>query len=287
MGGRSSIVTGDVYHCRMTPRRHEFSYPIFTMQLDLDQLESRTDNSLLFGYEKWRLLSIWRGDYLRDPAIAKEPCVPGRSYSLREKVEGELARQGGDQIPTRITLVTMPRIGGYVFNPVSFFLCFNHQDQLIACITEVHNTFGEAHIYPLVCEPNDLPVEWRFPKGFFVSPFFDVEGEYRVAVEQEGKELRVAVDLYKSGSLVFASSLSGSAKGLSTANILRTLISFPLALLLTMPRIHFQALLLFFKERITPYTKPAPISSYTIYSQQNIIHRARLWLLSVLQRARF
>jgi DUF1365 family protein len=286
MRGRSSIVTGKVYHSRMLPRRHEFSYPMVVMQLDIDQLEAGDDNSLIFGYKKWRLLSIWTADYLRDLSFGAASGSLNTKSSLRERVEAEISRQGVARMPERITLVTMPRICGYVFNPVSFFLCFNQHEQLIACVTEVHNTFGEAHIYPLVCEPQELPVEWRFPKDFFVSPFFDRHGEYRVVVENEGQKLKVEVDLFKSGIQVFASSLTGAARVLSVANILKTLISFPLALLLTMPRIHFQALILFFRERITPYTKPVPTSDYTIYSQQNIIHRARLRLLSML-RARF
>ena len=44
-----------------------------------------------------------------------------------------------------ITLVWMPRIFGYGFNPVSFWLCRDSQDQLRAVISEVNNTFCETH----------------------------------------------------------------------------------------------------------------------------------------------
>jgi DUF1365 family protein len=245
-----------------------------TLQLDVDELESGHHTSFLFGYDSKRFLSVRGTDYLRGDG------------SLRRKVERELTQQGVDESPHRITLVTMPRLCGYIFNPVSFFICFNSEGALVGCVTQVHNTFGEAHIYPLVCAPKQLPVEWRFSKSFFVSPFFDAKGDYRVAVVNEGKRLHVEVDLFKCGRQVFASSLQGASSALTSANLLKTLIRFPFALLLTMPRIHLQALVLFLRVRVTPVVKPAPLSPYTIRSQQNSIHKARLWLLSQMRRIR-
>jgi len=271
---RSAVVWGSVSHCRMAPKRHAFSYPMMTLELDVDELETGTINSLLFGYGRVRFLSIRNDDYLRGVG------------SLRHKVEELVRGQGVQEQLARITLVTMPRVFGYIFNPVSFFICFNQQDKLIACITQVHNTFGDAHVYPLVCQPSALPVEWRFSKAFFVSPFFDLEGEYRVLVEEEGKNLAVVVDLFKSGQQVFGSKLSGTAIPLTTANMAKTLLRFPLTCILTMPRIHIQAIILMVWTRLVPFVRPSPTSTYTIRSQQNRIHRARLWLLSTVRAIR-
>ena len=267
----SSVVWGTVSHCRMTPRRHEFAYPLVTLQLDVDQLEAGTLNSGLFGYNKTRFLAVRNADYLRGDG------------SLREKVQVAVREQGIQAPLHRITLVTMPRVLGYIFNPVSFFICFQTDDKVIACVTQVHNTFGEAHVYPLVCEPQAMPVEWRFAKSFFVSPFFDTEGEYRVVVEREGAVLGVEVDLFKSVQQVFASALRGQARVFSVANLLKTFMRFPLTLVLTMPRIHIQALFLFLWAKVTPFVKPPPASPYTIRSRQNRIHKARLWLLSKMR----
>ena len=43
--------------------------------------------------------------------------------------------------------MTLPRVLGFVFNPVSFWLCYNNEQKLIAVINEVNNTFGETHTY--------------------------------------------------------------------------------------------------------------------------------------------
>jgi cyclopropane-fatty-acyl-phospholipid synthase len=271
---RSSIIWGVVRHWRAEPKRHAFSYPMITLQLDVDTFESTSISPLMFGVDRRAVCSIHTGDYLEGGG------------SLRERVEAVMHGVGAEVSPARITLVTMPRLLGYVFNPVSFFIAFDAQDRVLGCVTQVNNTFGEAHIYPLVCVPSVMPVFWRFPKKFFVSPFFDTQGEYEVTVKSEGQILSIQVDLYREESLVFSASLEGMARNLSRRNLVNTLLRYPLSLLLTMPRIHVQALILFFKAKATPFDKPPPSDPYTIRSQQNRIHRMRLWLLAVLKSSR-
>jgi DUF1365 family protein len=206
--------------------------------------------------------------------------------TLREKVEAVLRSQGISTVPARITLMTMPRFCGYIFNPVSFFACFDAQERVIGFVTQVSNTFGETHVYPLVCEPQLMPVTWRFSKEFFVSPFFNRDGTYRVVLEAEGERLSVVVDLEKDGDTVFFSYVRGDAKMLTTARVVGTLLRFPFTSLLTMARIHFQALILYCKARLTPVVRPEPNSPNTIRSRQNSIHKIRLWLLAILRAAR-
>jgi cyclopropane-fatty-acyl-phospholipid synthase len=271
---RSSIVCGVVSHWRASPRQHSFTYPMVTFQLDLDELGSVGIAPRLFAFERKALCSVWRSDYLRGEG------------SLRARVEEELRRQGITQKPARITLITMPRLCGYVFNPVSFMVCFDECERVIGCVTQVNNTFGETHVYPLVCKPSEMPVVWTFPKKFFVSPFFDTEGEYTVSLESEGKRVAVQVDLSKQGGRVFSARLEGPSKSLTRFNLVRTLVMFPLTQLLTMPRIHLQALYLYFRVKATPFSKPAPSDPYTIRSQPNTIHIIRLRFLSLLRLRR-
>jgi cyclopropane-fatty-acyl-phospholipid synthase len=265
---RSKIAWGEVGHFRATPKQYGFSYPLFTFELDLDELESSSFWPLFFSYNRRALLSVRSSDYL------------GGDGSLREKVERLLSVHGVSERPYRITLMTMPRFCGYIFNPVSFFACFDRDGRVLGLITQVNNTFGESHVYPLVCQPSEIPVTWRFTKEFFVSPFFDREGEYTVVLEAEGEKLGVLVELEREGVKAFSAYLRGAAQELTPGCIVRTLVRFPLASLLTMTRIHLHALVLHFKVGLTPYLKPAPRSSYTFHSKQNLIHRARLWLLA-------
>lgn len=271
---RSTIVRGLVRHWRGVPRAHSFVYPMLTLQLDLDELESDSFSSILFGYNRWSVCSVRGDDYLSGAG------------TLRSKVEEVLKGQGCSVSPHRIMLITMPRYFGYVFNPVSFFLCFTPENQIIACVTQVNNTFGESHLYPLVCGPCNAPVTWTFPKRFFVSPFFDTQGEYTLGVVSSGERVMITVDLQREGQTVFAASLEGSARPLSNCSLLKALVCYPITLLLTMPRIHLQAILLFFRAKATPCEKPNTAEPYTIRSNPNSIHKMRLAFLSVLRASR-
>ncbi|MEY4670045.1 MAG: hypothetical protein RL518_2744 [Pseudomonadota bacterium] len=271
---KSRIVWGDVGHWRKSPREHSFTYPVFTFAFDVDELSTLAIAPRLVAFEKRAIFSVRSADYLEGEG------------SLREKVERLLKAHGYDEKPARITLITSPRYFGYVFNPVSFFACFDANENVLGLITQVNNTFGDTHVYPLVCAPSSKPVVWRFSKDFFVSPFFNMEGTYEVALESEGDHLSIRVDLHREGEKIFAATLRGEGASLSRRQVFATLRKFPITSLLTMPRIHGQAMQLYFKAHAGVYTRPEPHSSYTIRSKQNIIHRARLALLSLLQKAR-
>jgi cyclopropane-fatty-acyl-phospholipid synthase len=149
---------------------------MLTLTLDIDELPNLSIPKLRFSQGRRSILSVRPTDYLAVPDISED-------LSLRERVEMFLKRSGEELRPARITLVTMPRYFGYVFNPVSFFYCFDDNDKLFALVTQVNNTFGETHIYPLRCTARDLPVEWKFSKEFFVSPFFSRDGEYTLRAD--------------------------------------------------------------------------------------------------------
>ena len=271
---KSQVIWGEVAHWRGGPKEHSFTYPVFTFAFDIDELPSLSIAPRLLAYNKRAVFSVRPDDYLKGEG------------SLREKVEATLRENGCPEKPARITLFSSPRYFGYVFNPVSFFACFDSCDKVIGLITQVNNTFGDTHLYPLVCEPRSMPVVWRFSKEFFVSPFFNMEGTYEVALEAVGERPLIRVDLHKEGHKVFAASLQGEGRELSRAQLIATLRKFPVTSLLTMPRIHGQAMQLYFKAHANVYTRPEPSNAYTIRSRQNIIHHARLALLAVLRKAR-
>lgn len=274
---RSSLSWGEVKHWRAGPREHDFAYPIFTFELDVDELPSLSVWPRLFGFGRRAVFSIWTDDYLSGEG------------GIRERVERVLREHGQAACPHRITLITMPRYFGYVFNPVSFFACFDEEGNVLGLITQVNNTFGETHVYPLACSAQPAPVTWRFPKEFFVSPFFDRSGDYTVTLEQEGSRLGIRVDLERGGEPAFSATLRGEAQPISARRIWATIRNYPVTSLMTMPRIHGQALALYYKAKATPYPRPEPASGYTIRSRQNIIHRARLallWLLRACRRKR-
>lgn len=271
----SKVVWGTVDHWRKYPKEHRFDYSVFTFEFDVDQLPALHVGPRLLAFERRAVFSVRSADYLEGPG------------TIREKVERVLVKHGQLEKPARITLITSPRYFGYVFNPVSFFACFDTHGRVLGLITQVNNTFGDTHVYPLVtAQPSAMPVAWNFSKDFFVSPFFNMEGTYEVALESEGETLGVRVDLHKEGEKVFAASLRGDGAPITKGRILATLRRFPITSFLTMPRIHGQAMALYFKVGASVYTRPHPTSENTIRSRQNVIHHARLGLLAILRAFR-
>src|SRR5690606_7703544 len=108
MSGR--ILKGNVYHNRLSPKSHRFQYPAFFVALDVDELHALPTNSSWFGYNSSRLFTIRDADYLNNPELPLAQAI--RSYLPQSDI-------------TRILLVTTPRVLGYVFNPVSFYLGYN------------------------------------------------------------------------------------------------------------------------------------------------------------------
>lgn len=282
---RSRIHWGEVVHWRAMPNRHFFRYPIFTLGCDLDELQGLSLAPWLLRCNRWAILSVRESDYL-NPDPAREWL--SASLTLRERVEAVAQHAGCSASIARVMLYTMPRYFGYVFNPVSFFICYDRQGQIVACITQVNNTFGETHLYPLVCTPQATPCVWRFSKEFFVSPFFSRDGEYCLTLEGADVEFGVRVDLFREGDSepVFSARLAGLGKPLTWRRAAATVVRFPLTGLLTMVRIHVQALALYRRVGAAVFKRPEPGSPLTIRSQQRWIHRARLRLLAALKRRR-
>lgn len=217
------IYTAKVMHKRLFPKVNQFTYGVYYLALPL-------------------------------PA----PKLPSRLLSFHEKDHG--ARDGGD-IQTwareilkqyglnepikNITLITMPRVLGYVFNPVSFFLCLDAEHKLRAVICEVHNTFGEQHSY--LCARADhapiTPNEWlEAEKLFHVSPFLPREGSYQFRFALAGNKLGIWIDYYDAAqNKQLLTALTGTLAPLNAASLRRAIWSHPLVTLKVIWLIHWQA----------------------------------------------
>ena len=111
-------------------------------------------------------------------------------------------------------------------------------------------------------------------KDFHVSPFFDRKGTYEFKYSPVGDDLEIQVNLKKDGHYALVSRMTGKGKPLTAGILLKTLLCYPLAVLLTIPRIHWQAAKLYFQKKLPVYSKPMPESSNTLRTQKPKFHEA-------------
>jgi len=231
-------------------------YSLYVYALDLDELEQLDQHLPLFGYNRRRPVSLHDGDYLDDG--------PG---SIREKLNARLASKVDVDAIDRVVMVTSPRLLGYVFNPVSFYYCFDLSGGLLATVAEVNNTYGEKHVYTLPATNGNrqgFPAQFQAEKAFHVSPYNTMGGYYDFSFGDIRRELDISLDLHRDGKHILKAQLLGSAHSLTPWNHLKTLVKNPIIPLLTIPRIYWEAFKLRFKRKLTFHDKPVPSSPMTI-----------------------
>jgi DUF1365 family protein len=263
---RSRILIGETGHARLEPVRHDFRYPLFYLAFELHEL-SACQRGRLLAVNRRGLFSLRESDYLGP-----------RSGTIVEKLRALLEANGFEWRDEEAFLITMPRVLGYIFNPVSFYLVFNQQRELTAMVCEVNNTFGEKHLYTHIpATPVALPYAFELTKEFYVSPFFDTNGTYEITVRSFDERLDIGIVL-KRDTPVFWAGLSGEWRPFTTAGLWSVVVQFPFTAFLTMNRIHLHAVKLRLKSLI-PWMKPAPLSPRTVRSEQRLIHRVRLGII--------
>jgi DUF1365 family protein len=245
-----SIVDAVVVHRRLRPRVNAFRYRVAYLCLGLDALESAAGRWLKL--DRRGLVSFRRADHgARDGG------------DLGAWVRSILAGHGlADRCDGEIALMTLPRMLGYVFNPVSFWFCRDRGGALQAVLCEVNNTFGETHCY-LVHHVENRPLqadEWLDGrKVFHVSPFLPVEGGYRFRFRFDDAFTHVDVNYHDAEGLMLATSVGGRRVELADRTVLRRFLGNPTMTLGVVARIHWQALKLW-QKRARFYRKPAPPS---------------------------
>ncbi|MDR9435939.1 MAG: DUF1365 domain-containing protein [Thiohalophilus sp.] len=254
----SCIYQGRVRHRRFVPHEHAFDYRLFMLYLDLDELPGLFDRFWLWSARRFNLAWFRRADHHGDPAIPLADAI-------RDRVE----QQTGERPGGPIRLLTHLRYFGYGFNPVSFYYCFDPDDQYVEyLVAEVNNTpWGEQHCYVL-SEPDNRGRQqhkrYLFGKHFHVSPFMPMELEYDWRFSTPGKQLAVHMINRQNDNKLFDATLRLERKPLNHVQLARVLVSYPLMTVKVIAAIYYHALKLWLKK--TPFyphpdNKEAPHSA--------------------------
>lgn len=255
-------------HHRFSPKEHRFVYRIFLFAFDLDELPELHRRLPLFSHNRSNFFSFRDRDFfptaepLYNPTgQASGPAAPPRASgpaSLKDRITAFLATRDIDLTGGRVVLVTLPRVLGYLFNPVSFYFCYDAAGTCVASLAEVTNTFKEMKPYFLGPETRVAGTSFtlRTPKHFYVSPFSDVDTAFDFTLRTPHERLSIQIDDYIGADRTLTSTLAGPRRELTGGRLAWFSLKYPAITLRIIALIHWHAALLWFR-RLPWFAKAA------------------------------
>lgn len=233
-GLRSAIYVGRVTHHRARPRVHDLDYALFYALIDLDELPQLARRGL-FGWNTRAPMSFHDADH---------GTLPGRAF--RDSLDETLAAAGLPRRHYRYAVLCLPRVLGYVFNPISVVYC-HADDVLVAMVYEVNNTFGERVNYVLPVAADAAVIRQRCDKTMYVSPFCELSGSYRFDVTRPRDRLALSIRHEDAEGLRLHAGFTGRRLPWTSRTLLTALARFPFATVKVIAGIHWEALRLWLK----------------------------------------
>jgi len=222
------MYSGQVYHKRLRPAIHVLRYRVFTLLLALDEIDALEKQLWLFSRNRWNLFSFYDKDFGEFP-----------TETLEQYVHRQLVDAGIEKKPHRILLTCYPRVCGYTFNPLSLFYCLDDKDRPIAILHEVHNTFGERHVYVLPVDQQEPTsntesqtgsnpwINQSIKKALFVSPFAHMNMHYDFRLNVPGERQVLVIRAHDEQGHLLTASYTASRQSLSASALLRYFITIP------------------------------------------------------------
>lgn len=245
----SALYVGGVFHARQRPKAHRLNYRVFWLMLDLAEIDLLDARLRVLSRNRFNLLSFHDRDH-----------GDGSAAPLRSQIEARLSEVGVDIGRGAVRLLTMPRVLGFVFNPISLYFCHHEDGRLAAMVYEVTSTFRERRSYVLPVQAADAEAglfRQQVHKALYVSPFMDMGMDYEFRGRPPGEALALAINGSDAEGLLIATTMTGARRPMTDRALALAALAMPLLTLKVVAAIHWEALKLWLKG--IPLTqKPAP-----------------------------
>jgi len=241
----SCLYEMDITHSRLKPKRHKFTNRIFMFYLDLDEVDQLAEELKLFSRNRYNVYTFRDQDHM-----------DWGGKNVKENISRYLKTKGLDGTVDRVMLLTNVRVLGYVFNPVSFYFCFNNQKKPVCVVPQIGNTFGELKPFFL---GGDTLSGQRFRdtqiKYYYISPFTDLDlpMEFDIGIPQDRLDIRI--NDYQGKDRLLVTSMTGRRHRLDDGNLLRFGLTIPFVTLKVIFFIHFHAAILHYIKRLPHHNK--------------------------------
>jgi DUF1365 family protein len=232
----SYIYTGSVIHKRFKPKIHSFNYKVFSLLIDLSEIDLLNKNLKIFSYNKFNIISFFNKDH-----------GPRDGSSLKNWVVNNLKKNNIETNDIQIKILCYPRIFGYVFNPLSVFYVYDKNSDLISILYEVKNTFGEQHTYIFKTKKENNLIQHVCKKKFHVSPFIQMNCVYFFRLLKPGNKISVIIDVQDPEGKILYTSQDGIKSELNNNNLITSYLKHPLMTFKIIMAIHFEAFKLWIK----------------------------------------
>lgn len=237
-----SLLQSRVGHTRMWPVKNSFLYHVFYVKVPIRE-DMNYKTPIFFSFNSWNIFSL----FTRDEG-SKDAHKTWYSFITDEFKKAEISYEKSDQI----YLICHPRLLGFAFNPISYWLLVDKEENVKAVLCEVHNTFGQTHNYLLSKEAHSsiLPTDILLSdKKLYVSPFNKIEGHYEFSFTYQPNYFKSTIHYFDGTERqILRTFMEGVSEKLTNKNILSSVLRYPGMTIMVILRIHWQAVRLLLKK---------------------------------------